>query len=589
LAYKAPLDDFLVIIDAVRQSAEPHQGAEDTSLIEAILQEAGKFASEELAPLNWTGDRQGARRNEDGSVTMPSGFAKVYHKWCDAGWNSLTANEAYGGQGLSHLLASCVNEIWSSANMSFHLCPLLTTGAVEALQAHASDHLKETYLPSLVSGQWTGTMNLTEPQAGSDLSTIKTKAVRGEDETYHLYGQKIYITYGEHDMSENIIHLVLARIEGAPEGTKGISLFLVPKILPDGSQNDVMCSGAEQKIGIHASPTCTMIFGDQEGATGWLVGEENRGLNCMFTMMNNARLNVGLQGVGIAERATQAALGFAHERKQGTPLEAAQKQDCAILAHSDVRRMVMEMKTQTAMGRAICLFCAHMMDLSDQDDLSNEERLYYKDLSALLTPIAKAFGADIGVDIASMGIQVHGGMGYVEETGVAQYWRDARIAPIYEGTNGIQAMDLVMRKVSLQDGAVVKKAIAELKASLQELANKTQKADLIAFVQDVTKALQELLLSSETLVQWRLSQHYDHLGAVAVPYLKQWGLTLGSAVLVKAALLTDQHDQKNRSDYYQALAAFAVQTYVPQCQALHEIIVKGSDGLAAVDHPVFAL
>jgi acyl-CoA dehydrogenase len=593
--YKAPVSDMIVMMQAVSLQ-ENGPCYQDDGLTEAILHEAGRFAAEALAPLNWTGDRQGARRNEDGSLTMPSGFGETYRQWCEAGWNSLTAQEAYGGQGLSHLLASAVNEIWSAANVAFHLCPLLTTGAVEALQVHASDDLKQAYLPKLVSGEWTGTMNLTEPQAGSDLSTIKTRAVRQDDGSFRLFGQKIYITYGEHDMTDNIIHLVLARIEGAPEGTKGISLFLVPKMLPDGSRNDVICTGTEHKLGIHASPTCTMVYGDEDGATGWLVGEENRGLNCMFTMMNNARLNVGLQGVGLADRATQAALTFAHERKQGSSFATRSGGSEAIVVHGDVRRMLLDMKTRTAMSRAICMACAHAMDLSDEPDLSAEDCLYYKDLAALLTPIAKSFSTDIGVDVASQCIQVYGGMGYIEETGVAQFLRDARIAPIYEGTNGIQAMDLALRKVHQQEGKVIRRYLSELKASMDQLAETVEEKALKEAILDVEKAFHSLQASSDMMLQWRLGQQMDKLSAVAMPYLTQWGYALGSAYLIRAALLTfknvlkdSNNVQRDSYERFQSLASFAVKTYLPQGHALFQTIENGHDRLVESNHPVFAL
>lgn len=409
----------------------------DEDLLLAILEGAGALASDTLAPLNRSGDRAGVKLEGD-VVRAAPGFREAYEAFRQAGWQGLAADASYGGQALPRALALAVMEMMHGANMSFALLPMLTLGAIEAIEQHGAPDQKALYLEKLVSGEWTGTMNLTEPQAGSDLGALTTKAVPQADGSYAITGQKIFITWGEHDLAPNIIHLVLARIEGAPAGSKGISMFIVPKFRDeDGSRNAVRCIGLEEKMGIHASPTCTMAY---EGATGWLVGEENRGLHAMFTMMNAARLNVGMEGVGVAEAAYQKALAYARDRKQGGKL---------IIAHPDVRRMLMTMRAKIQAGRAICYACAVAADAGDK---ARED---------LLTPIAKAWCTDLGVECASLGVQVHGGMGFVEEGGAAQYYRDARIAPIYEGTNGIQALDLYGRKLLGDRGEAMRDLIAE--------------------------------------------------------------------------------------------------------------------------------
>ncbi len=454
MSYRAPVSDLAF---AMRHVAGFDRAAEDgiygdltPDLAETILEEAGKFASDAIAPLNRVGDRFGTPF-KDGVVTMPPGWKETYHAWTQAGWNALAGPVDYGGQGLPTLLnAGCV-EMWNGASLAFGLGPILTMGCIEALAAHGSDDLKGRYLGKLVSGEWTATMNLTEPQAGSDLGALRSRAERAGDGTYRISGQKIFITYGEHDLTDNIVHMVLARLPDAPPGTRGISLFLVPKFLDDGSRNDVRCHSIEHKLGIHASPTCTMVYGDHGGAIGWLVGEENRGLACMFTMMNNARLAVGLQGVAIAERAYQQSLAYANERRQGRGPNALVGEMSPIVEHPDVRRNLMTMKALTAAARAICLLTAEAIDRAHLSAGEDSRRIAHERAS-LLTPVAKAFSSDIGVEVASIGIQIHGGMGFIEETGAAQHLRDARILPIYEGTNGIQAIDLVTRKLPSSGG-----------------------------------------------------------------------------------------------------------------------------------------
>ena len=472
--YRAPVEEIAFTLKEVaglRTAVDEGRFGDLTvDLADAILAEAGRFASEEVAPLYKAGDEHGVVL-KDAAITTPPGWRDLYRRWTDGGWNALSGPEAFGGQGLPIMLSVATLEMWNSASLAFALCPTLTMGAVEALDKHASDKLKKTYLAKLVSGEWTGTMNLTEPQAGSDLNALRARAERSSDGSYRISGQKIFITYGEQDFTDNIVHLVLARLPDAPSGTRGISLFLVPKFLvnEDGSlgrRNDVFCASIERKLGIHGSPTCTMIYGDgfvqgeEKGAVGWLIGEENKGLACMFTMMNNARLAIGLEGVGVAEAAYQKALAFANERRQGKASSWTGDGMAPIVHHPDVQRMLLTMQALTRIARAISYSCAHALDMARIAEGSEKTR--WQERANLLTPVAKAFSTDIGVEVASLGVQVHGGMGFIEEIGAASLFRDARIAPIYEGTNGIQAIDLVMRKLPQSDGDPVHAYIAEL-------------------------------------------------------------------------------------------------------------------------------
>jgi len=446
-------------------------------LVHAIVEGAGAFAAGEFAPLNRIGDETGARWSPEG-VTLPPGFREAYRAYVEAGWGSLAGPPEHGGQGLPLSLATVVLEDLGSANMAFSLCPMLSAGAIEALVHHGSDELKARYLARLVTGEWTGTMNLTEPQAGSDVGALKTRAVPAADGSWSITGQKIFITFGDHDLSDNILHLVLARTPDAPPGTKGISLFLVPKILPDGSANDLRCVSIEHKLGIHASPTCVMSFGDEGRCTGWLIGPELGGMRAMFTMMNNARLNVGLQGVSIAERSTQAAVAYARQRIQGV----REGRPAAIIEHADVRRMLLRMKALTQAARALAYYAAGQTDRASLGDAAAKAR------ADLLTPLVKTYGTDVGVEVASLGVQVHGGMGYIEETGAAQHLRDIRIAPIYEGTNGIQAADLVMRKIGLEGGAVLAGLIEEMRPDASGYLGILLDAieEIVAFMQDAS-------------------------------------------------------------------------------------------------------
>jgi 3-(methylthio)propanoyl-CoA dehydrogenase len=468
----------------------------DSDIVDAILDGAGAFAAGEFAPLNRIGDTVGARWG-DGAVTMPEGYKAAYRAYVDGGWGSLDGPEAYGGQGLPFSLATVVLEDLGTANMALNLCPMLTVGAIEAIHTHGSEEQRATYLPKLISGEWSGTMNLTEPQAGSDVGALRSTATPRADGSYSIQGTKIYITFGDHDLTDNIVHLVLARTPGAPAGTKGISLFLVPKYRPatDGSftqPNDVRCVSIEHKLGINASPTCVLSYGDKDDCQGWLIGPEMGGMRAMFTMMNNARLNVGLQGVQIGERATQEALYYAKDRIQG---------GAAIIEHPDVRRMLLRMKALTQAARALVYSAAGYVDRANASVEGAKARV------DLLTPLAKAYGTDIGCEIASLGIQIHGGMGFVEDTGAAQHYRDIRIAPIYEGTNGIQAADLVGRKLTGDGGAALKSLIAEVRAEA------ATEAALMHLADAVENAADYMLAAS---MEDRLAGSYPFLDMVSV-------------------------------------------------------------------------
>ena len=505
MTYTPPVAEQRFLLDHVvkLQELAGHEAFADATpdVVDAILEGAGAFAAGEFAPLNRVGDEVGARWSPEG-VTMPPGFSEAYRAYVDGGWGTLAGPPEYGGQGLPLTLATVVMEDLGSANMAFSLIMMLTPGAVEALKHHGSEELRRIWLPKLVTGEWNGTMNLTEPQAGSDVGALKTRVVPRGDGTYSVSGQKIFITFGEHDLTDNIAHLVLARLPDAPAGTRGISLFLVPKFRlgADGSPaepNDVRCVSIEHKMGIHASPTCIMSYGDDGDCTGWLIGEENGGMRAMFTMMNNARLNVGLQGVSIAERATQAAVAYARERVQGI----RDGQPARIVEHPDVRRMLLRMKALTQAARALIYYTAGLTDRASLGDADAKAR------ADLLTPLVKAYGTDVGVEVASLGVQVHGGMGYVEEIGAAQHYRDARIAPIYEGTNGIQAADLVGRKLGLEGGAVLARLLAEIRS---EARDETQLAELV----DACEAIAAHLRSAGA--EDRLAASYPFLTMLAV-------------------------------------------------------------------------
>ncbi len=582
--YRAPVEEIAFTLKHVAGLEEALEaglfGDLGSDLVDAVLGEAGRFASEEIAPLAKAGDEHGALL-KGGKVTTPPGWKELYRRWVDAGWNALSGPEAYGGQALPTQLAMAAQEMWNSAAMAFGLGPMLTMGAIEALDKHATEDLKAKYLAKLVSGEWMGTMNLTEPQAGSDVGALRTRAEPAGDGTYRLFGQKIFITYGEQDFSDNIVHLVLARLPDAPAGTRGISLFLVPKFLvnDDGSlgrRNDVFCSGLERKLGIHGSPTCTMIYGDgfggaEPGAVGWLIGEENKGLACMFTMMNNARLAVGIQGMALAEAATQKALAYANERRQGKAADHAGEGMASIVHHPDVQRNLLTMKALTQMARGICYACAFAIDMGRV--ARGGEAGYWRERANLLTPLAKAFSTDVGVEVASLGVQVHGGMGFIEETGAAALYRGARIAPIYEGTNGIQAIDLVTRKLPLGNGEVVHAYLDELvaiaaAARTAEIAELGETADLLdralEDVSEATRFLQDRFVAGDQQV----------VLAGATPYLRLLSLTAGCAYLARAAVA-------DRSEARAALCRFAAENLLGEVAALKQRVISGAGSLAA--------
>ncbi|MCA0276078.1 MAG: acyl-CoA dehydrogenase [Proteobacteria bacterium] len=558
-------------------------------LVDAILGEAGRFASEEVAPLYEIGDKVGAKL-KDAAVTMPPGWKDVYKHWAEGGWNGLNGPEEYGGQGLPTMLGVAALEMWNSASMAFGIGPTLTMGAIEALEKHASEELKALYLAKIISGEWMGTMNLTEPQAGSDLAALRTRAERSGDGTYRIFGQKIFITYGEHDLTDNIVHLVLARLPDAPAGTRGISLFLVPKFLLNddgtpGARNDVFCSGIEEKLGIHASPTCTMIYGDgfakdrRPGAVGWLIGEENRGLACMFTMMNNARLSVGMQGVAVAEAAFQKALAYANDRRQGKASGYTGEGMAPIVHHPDVQRNLLTMKALTRGARAITYACAHALDMARVSE--GTEKAHWQDRANLLTPIAKAFATDVGVDVASLGVQVHGGMGFIEETGAARLYRDARIAPIYEGTNGIQAIDLVTRKLPLSDGGHVRGFVGELREIAEKArlrAGTTNTPDLGETGERLDIAIADLEAATEWLLATLAAGRQAEALAGATPYQRLFGLVLTGAYLAKGAL-ADGGDGRNGERA--ALCRFAAENIIGETAALRDRVISGAGSLEA--------
>ncbi len=541
MTYTAPVDDIMLALKAAADldghlSRGLYDGL-DADTIKAVIEEAGKFGTDVLAPLNAPGDKTGSKL-VDGKVVTPPGWKEAYKAFADGGWVSLPGDEEWGGQGLPEIVAMATCEIWNASNLAFGLCPMLSQGAVDAVLSHGTDYLKKTYIPKLVSGEWTGTMNLTEPHAGSDLGALRTKAERQPDGTYRIFGTKIFITYGDHEMTDNIVHLVLARLPDAPAGTRGISLFLVPKVLVNadgslGARNDVVCASLEHKLGIHASPTCVMKYGENGGAIGWVVGEENRGLNVMFIMMNAARLGVGVQGVSLAERATQHALAYARERRQGRTMATKGSDMAPIIEHADVRRTLLTMQSMTQAARMICMATAAATDVQHRG-ATEAERAAGLARTAVLTPIAKAFSTDIGMEVASMGLQIHGGMGFIEETGAAQFYRDARILPIYEGTNGIQAIDLVTRKLPLDGGKVVMAYIVELERTVADVKASNQPA-----FGRMAERLGEAVAALKEATVWlggALQKNPEAALAGATPYLRLFGLTAGGAYLARGAL-----------------------------------------------------
>jgi len=556
----------------------------------AILEEAAKFASQVLDPLNRPGDQEGAKRLDNGTVKTPAGFKDAYKQYCDNGWNGLTKNPEYGGQGLPQLLSTAVEEMWHASNMAFDLCPLLTQGAIEAIELRGSQALKDRFLPKMVDGTWTGTMNLTEPQAGSDLAAVRSKAVPQGDGTYKIFGQKIFITYGEHDYTDNIIHLVLARTPDAPEGVKGISLFVVPKVLVNddgslGARNDVLCVSLEHKLGIHASPTAVMAYGDHGGATGYLVGEENRGLEYMFVMMNLARFSVGLEGVGISERAYQRAVAYARDRVQGKAV-GTEKGAAAgpIIDHPDIRRMLMTMRAHIEAMRAVAYVTAAAMDNARRHPEA-EARKRHQAFVDFMIPIVKGCSTELAQELTSLGVQVHGGMGFIEESGAAQHYRDARITTIYEGTTGIQANDLIGRKTARDGGAVAKSVIADVEKTAADLAGH---ADVN--LRGIGAKLKDAAASLHAAVDWVVPAFAPNTRAAhagAVPYLRLWGLVTGGWQIGRAALVAAGHLKDGTGDtrFMQAkivTARYYADCLLPQAAGLAQAVIGGGDATLAL-------
>ncbi len=593
--YIAPLKDMQFVLKELAglDQIAKLPGCEEASadLVDQILEESGRFCAEVLAPLNQSGDEEGSKWDK-GQVATPKGFIDAYKQFVEGGWNALQFPPEFGGQGLPKLVATPVMEMWKAANMSFSLCPLLTGGAIEALLLRGSDELKKTYLPKMVQGTWTGTMNLTEPQAGSDLALVKSKAVR-EGDHYRISGQKIFITYGEHDLAENIIHLVLARTPDAPEGVKGISLFIVPKFLvnADGSlgrRNDVHCPSIEHKLGIHASPTAILIFGEKEGAIGYLVGQENQGLAYMFIMMNAARFAVGLEGVAISDRAYQQALAYAKERVQSRDLAGGGKA-VPIIRQPDVRRMLMSMKAQTEAMRALAYVTAAAMDIAHRDP-DAALRAKHQAFADMMIPVVKGWSTETGIEVASTGIQVHGGMGYVEETGAAQHLRDARITTIYEGTTAIQSNDLVGRKMAREGGATAKLVIGAMRVVEGELAH-AQGEDMAA----IRAALAAGIKAVEECVDWIVLTYASDIKAVhagSVPFLKLMGVVCGGWQMARAALVAQKKLAAGDGDasFYQAkiaTARFYADHVLAQAPGLRNTVVRGAAGVMALTEEQF--
>jgi acyl-CoA dehydrogenase len=565
-------------------------GFEDATadLVEAVLEQAGVLANEVFSPLNHPGDEYGTRI-EDGVVVSPPGYAEAYSQFVESGWQGIGKSTAIDGQGMPFLVHSAVAEMWYASNMAFALCPLLTSGAIEAIEVHASVDLQNLYLPKMVSGEWSGTMNLTEPQAGTDLAAIKTRAER-DGERYRIRGQKIYITWGEHEMTDNIVHLVLARLPDAPEGVKGISLFLVPKYLVNedgmrGERNDLKVVSVESKMGIHSSPTCVMSYGDKEGAIGYLVGEEHQGLACMFTMMNNARLEVGMQGVAISERAYQQALWFARERVQG--IARGHTERSTIIHHPDVRRMLMQMRAITEAGRAVAYYASAQTDLAHHA-ASAEDRAAHQRRVDLIIPVVKGWCTEMAQEVTYLGVQVHGGMGFVEETGAAQYMRDARILTIYEGTTGIQALDLMGRKMLRDKGQAMAELIEELKAFGQQLS--TGQGDFAAIATRFTTTLAAL----EDATSWYLqnaARDPDLGSAIGVDYMMLTGNVVCAWLMARAALVAQKHIDAGSSDSFYPnkikTALFFAERILPRSEAQAVMVKSGSASAMAIDADSF--
>lgn len=590
--YKAPTNDMMFVLEHIANLSElaSREGYEhaDLETVDGVLGEAARFMEEQLVPLNQKGDQEGVVV-KNGQIFHPDGFADAYERFVEAGWNGIALDESYGGGGMPWCVGLAVQEMMTAANMAFSLCPLLTQGAIDAISHHASETLQEIYLPKMISGEWSGTMNLTEPQAGSDVGALTSKALPGEDGTWLISGTKIFITYGEHELSENIIHLVLARTPDAPPGTKGISLFLVPKYLVNddgslGERNDLRVVSSEHKIGIHASPTCVMSYGDEAGAVGWMVGEENTGMGAMFTMMNNARLSVGLQGLSLTDRSYQQARQYSVDRKQGKAIGAELEagESSPIADHADVRRMLMTMRANAEAMRCVMYANAAAIDFANSSR-DGTEREYWDAVTALLTPISKGWGTDLGVEMTSLGVQTHGGMGYVEETGIAQHWRDVRIAPIYEGTNGIQAADLVFRKLPLAGGQVFEKFVSEIGGLAEQLIEDDRHSSMG----------QALLTGKEQLSEagvWlgsRLAVQPNDAAAGSVPFMRLTGVIVGGYYLARSAQIAQQLLDSGEGDVdflsdKIAVAKYYAEQILPTVAGLVPTITQGAQQFYAI-------
>ena len=594
ISYTPPLEEMNFLLNDLgmlpRVSALPGYEEVDTELVDALLTEAGKLSSNILAPINKSGDEQGIIF-ENGIVRTADGYSDAYRAYVDGGWNGLTCNEKFGGQQMPALVGTAVMEMFTSANMAWSLCPLLTVGAIESLELFGSEELKNIFLPKLVSGDWPGTMNLTEPHAGSDLAELRCRAERTNGE-YRLKGQKIYVTYGEHDMAENIIHMVLARLPDAPQGIKGISLFLVPKVMVNdngslGNRNDLRCASVEKKLGIHASPTCVMSYGDNEGAIGYLVGEKNEGLKAMFSMMNTARFNVGLQGISLAERAYQQARAYAMERVQGR-VDGGSPTKVPIINHPDVRRMSISIKSETEAMRCLAYDTSVQIDISKRHSDEKQRKEAQLRLN-LLTPIIKAWCTDVGVELTSTAIQIHGGMGFIEETGVAQHYRDARIAPIYEGTNGIQARDLVGRKLLQDNGRTAQAYIAEMREINEEA--KTVNSSYKNIQSNLEEAIDALKYTTDWLVKTgKQSPAFAYAGASA--YLKLFGIVAGGTMMARTACVASKklRDGKGNSNFYIAKlssALFFAEHILPEWKCLSVSITEGGKSILDLPNEYF--
>jgi len=595
--YHAPVRDLrFVIHELVGESAVrscPSFADYSAETADAILSEAARFAEGVLDPINKSGDRDGAKWTPDGVIAAP-GFKEAFAKFVEGGWTTLKASPEFGGQGVPSIISTALEEIWASANLAFKLCPMLTAGAIEALSHCGSPAQKKLFLPKMVSGEWTGTMNLTEPQAGTDLGSIRTRAVP-DGNRHRLFGQKIFITYGDHDLTPNIVHMVLARIEGSPPGTKGISLFIVPKVLINedgslGAPNEVRCVSIEHKLGIHGSPTCVLAYGDDKGAIGHLVGEQNRGLEYMFIMMNAARLSVGLEGYALAERAFQQAADWAKTRVQGKPpVPNPSGGPLPIIHHPDVKRMLLTMKSTTEAMRALGLYAAHQLDLgSDHPDAAKRAAAAAR--GDLLIPIVKAWSTENGVELASLGVQVHGGMGFIEETGAAQTLRDVRITTIYEGTTGIQANDLIGRKVGRDQGAAMGLLLSEISADLEGI--KSSNAAVSAAKSAAAEGVQILKEATASLLASQQSDPKRGL-AIAVPYLKTAGTVLGAWLMARSASIAAGEIEagSKESEYYNsklASARFYAEHIAPMALSYSRIVKNGIDSVVSTDATLIA-